>query len=314
LSLNLLNDNPESVALKRIVLSISRMTVHNGPGIRTLILFKGCPLRCLWCSTPESQKADPEIAFFQNSCTHCNKCIPVCPLNAISSINNAIIIDRSLCNNCGKCAQVCYPEALKLLGKPMTVEELLKEAKKDVVIYKNSHGGVTISGGEPLLDTVFNGQLLRAFKKESISAGIDTSGYVPWSNIEPLLPYIDFFLWDIKHMDPEKHKSLTGASNQLILDNLRAVSLRNIPVYLRLPLITGYNDSEDNIKAACEFARGLSSVVELDLLPLHHLGQARYESLNRIYPIADLPFVPDDRLQDLKNLVESYGLKCNIVA
>ncbi len=314
MSLNHLNDNSESIAIKRIVLSITRMTVHNGPGIRTLILFKGCPLRCLWCSTPESQKTDPEIAIFQNTCTHCNKCIPVCPLNAINLINDVINIDRSLCNNCGKCTQVCYPEALKLLGKPMTVEELFNEAKKDMIIYKHSHGGVTLSGGEPLLDSQFTGKLLRVFKEESISVGIDTCGYVPWSNIEPFLSYIDFFLWDIKHMDAEKHRSLTGVSNQLILNNARGVSQRNVPIYLRLPVITGYNDSEDNIKATCEFARELTSIVELDLLPLHHLGKARYDSLNRVYHIADTPFVPDDTLQNMKQMVESYGLKCSIIS
>jgi len=303
----------ESATAKRVVLSITRMTIHNGPGIRTLILLKGCPLRCLWCSTPESQKAEPEIAIYPSKCIHCGECVPVCPLNAINLTNETISINRCLCNNCGKCAQTCYPEAIKLLGQPMTIQELLDEVKKDVIFYKHSHGGVTISGGEPLLGPDFTRKLLQALKQEGISVGIDTCGHVPRANIEQMLPYIDFFLWDIKHMDPEKHRKLTGVSNKLILSNARFVSERNVPLYIRLPVIPSYNDSEENIRDACEFARGLSSVVEIDLLPLHHLGQARYESLNRPYPIANIPLIPDIVLRKMKELVESYGLKSSIV-
>lgn len=195
----------------------------------------------------------------------------------------------------------------------MTIQELLDEVKKDVIFYKHSHGGVTISGGEPLLGPDFTRKLLQALKQEGISVGIDTCGHVPRANIEQMLPYIDFFLWDIKHMDPEKHRKLTGVSNKLILSNARFVSERNVPLYIRLPVIPSYNDSEENIRDACEFARGLSSVVEIDLLPLHHLGQARYESLNRPYPIANIPLIPDIVLRKMKELVESYGLKSSIV-
>jgi len=159
----------------------------------------------------------------------------------------------------------------------------------------------------------FTRKLLQALKQEGISVGIDTCGHVPRANIEQMLPYIDFFLWDIKHMDPEKHRKLTGVSNKLILSNARFVSERNVPLYIRLPVIPSYNDSEENIRDACEFARGLSSVVEIDLLPLHHLGQARYESLNRPYPIANIPLIPDIVLRKMKELVESYGLKSSIV-
>jgi pyruvate formate lyase activating enzyme len=196
----------------------------------------------------------------------------------------------------------------------MTIEELLEEAKKDIVFYKNSGGGVIISGGEPLLNPDFTMKLLQALKEEGISVGIDTCGHVPWASIEQMLPYIDFFLWDIKHMDPETHKELTGVSNKLILSNARSVSEKNIPLYIRVPVIPGYNDSEENIRATCEFAQGLSSVVEVHLIPLHHLGKARYDSLDRSYPIADIPLIPDSVLQDMKRLVESYGFTCIIQA
>jgi pyruvate formate lyase activating enzyme len=303
----------ESTA-KRLVLSITRMTIHNGPGIRTLILFTGCPLHCTWCSTPESQKAEPEIGIYPGRCIHCDRCIPICPVNAINLTSETISINRSRCNHCGRCAEVCNAEAIKLLGQPMTVKELLAEAKKDMVVYKHSHGGVTLSGGEPLLDPNFTGKLIQCLKEEGISVGADTCGHLPWPDIEPMLPYIDFFLWDIKHMNPEKHRKLTGVSNRLILRNARSIAAKNVPLYIRVPIIPGYNDSEENIRATCEFSRGLSSVVEIGLLPLHHLGKARYESLDRPYPIANIPLISDGVLQSMKQMVESYGLKCSIQA
>jgi pyruvate formate lyase activating enzyme len=297
---------------KHLVLNIQRMTVHNGPGMRTLILFKGCPLHCLWCSTPESQKREPEISVFPGNCTHCEKCVSVCSPKAIHLSHDMVSIDRSRCNNCGQCAQVCYAEALRFLGQTLTIEKLLEEVRKDAVMYRRSGGGVTISGGEPLLNYEFNREFLPALKNEGINIGIDTCGYVPWKNIEPLLPYIDFFLWDIKIMDPIAHKRLTGVSNRLILSNARRVSAKNGSLYIRLPLIPGYNDSEANLRDTCIFAQSLSSVLQLDLLPLHHLGKARYESLNLAYPIANLPLIPDEVLLKMKHLVESYGLKCTI--
>jgi pyruvate formate lyase activating enzyme len=306
--------NLKTAAARRLVLSITRMTIHNGPGIRTLILFKGCPLHCIWCSTPESQKDKPEIALYADRCNRCNQCVTVCPANAINITGETISINRTACNNCGKCAQVCYTGALKLLGQEMTMDELLTEIKKDAVVYKHSHGGVTISGGEPLLHPEFNGELLQAYKKENISVGVDTCGHVPWANIEAVLPYVDFFLWDIKHMDSKQHKKFTGVSNSLILNNVLSVSKRNIPLYIRVPVIPGYNDSEENIRATCEFVRGLTSMVSIDLLPLHHLGKARYNSLDLTYPIADIPLIPDSILENVKRLVEYYQLKCNIVS
>ncbi|MFC1871311.1 glycyl-radical enzyme activating protein [Chloroflexota bacterium] len=304
--------NSAKTDAKRLVLSITRMTIHNGPGIRTLILFKGCPLRCRWCSTPESQKTEPEIAVYPDKCIHCDRCLPVCPLKAINLTEETVGIDRTVCDACGNCARECYAEAIKILGQPMTVAEIVEEVKKDAVIYRQSGGGVTISGGEPLLDPDFMVSLLRAISEEGISVGVDTCGHVPRASIERVLPWVAFLLWDIKSMNPEKHRELTGVSNELILNNLRAVSGRNIPLYIRVPLIPGYTDSDENIGAIAELARGLSSVVEVALLPLHHLGEARYNSLDCAYPIAGLPLIPDNDLQAVKRRIEAYGLKCNV--
>jgi len=311
-SSDLLNES-EAVVKKRMVIDITRMTVHNGPGIRTLILFKGCPLRCVWCSTPESQRESAEIAFYPDKCILCGDCIPVCPKSALVAGDVSISIDRELCDNCGLCASVCYAEALKLLGRLYTVDELVVEVKKDEVVYKHSGGGVTVSGGEPLLEPEFALKLLRALKENGTNIGVDTCGFVLREDIEAILPYVDFFLWDIKHMDDNTHSELTGVSNRLILDNLRFISENNIPVYLRLPVIPGYNDSEDNLRAVCEFAKDLPSLVEINLLPLHHLGKARYAALGREYPIDGILTINNDVLNEMKRLVESFGLKCSII-
>jgi pyruvate formate lyase activating enzyme len=296
-----------------MVIEITRMTVHNGPGIRTLILFKGCPLRCIWCSTPESQRESPEIALYPDKCILCGDCIPVCPQSAITISGKRINLNRELCDNCGQCVSVCNTKALLLFGQEYTVEELVVEVKKDEIIYKHSGGGVTISGGEPFFGPEFLLTLLQELKRNGISCGIDTCGFADRKHIEAALSYVDFFLWDIKHMNREKHIEYTGVSNELILDNLRFVSRKNIPLYLRLPVIPGYNDSEDNLLDLCDFAKTLSSLVEIDLLPLHHLGKARYTALGREYPIGEIPLIKEETLDEMKRLVESTGLKCNII-
>ena len=297
----------------RVVLSITRMTVHNGPGIRTLILFKGCPLHCLWCSTPESQNARPEIVVYPDRCIHCDQCLAACPVHAVRLTADTVSIDRTVCDGCGKCASVCNAEALRLLGREMRITELVTEIKKDAIAFKHSGGGVTLSGGEPLLEPDFTVELLRALSAAGISVGIDTCGYVPRKTIEQVLPYVSFFLWDIKQADERRHREFTGVSNRSILSNLRFVSQRGIPIYIRVPLIPGYNDSDEDLGAICKLVRELASVVEVDLLPLHHLGKARYAGLGREYPIDGIPLISDVVLAEKKRLVESYGLTCNIV-
>jgi pyruvate formate lyase activating enzyme len=234
-------------------------------------------------------------------------------LNAIKIANGAVEIDRFLCNNCGKCSEICYPQAIRLLGKPVTVDELLGEIMKDTVIFKHSQGGVTISGGEPLLYPDFNRELLQRLKEEGVNVGVDTCGYVPWVNIEAVLEYVDFFLWDIKHMNSEIHKQLTGVENELILTNARLASDLKAPIYIRIPLIPGFNDSEENIRATCEFARSLPSLVEISLIPFHHLGKARYDSLGRIYKIDNLASISEDTLKNAELIIGSYGIDCTIV-
>jgi pyruvate formate lyase activating enzyme len=289
------------------------MTVHNGPGIRTLVLFKGCPLRCVWCSTPESQSAQPELGVSSDKCIHCNACLDVCPKGAIRLNENACSVDRSSCDGCGKCVSVCNSEALRLLGREMTVRELVAEARKDAVAFKHSHGGLTLSGGEPLLQPEFTVPLVRALAAEGIGVGVDTCGYVPRETLKRVLPYVDYFLWDVKMVNERRHTDLTGVSSRRILNNLRFVSDQGTPIYIRVPLVPGYTDREEDLKAVCRLAQRLASVVEVDLLPMHHLGQARYLSLGRDYPIENVPFILEEILREDQRLVESHGLVCNIV-
>jgi pyruvate formate lyase activating enzyme len=300
-------------AKTRLVLSISRMTVHNGPGLRTLVLFKGCPLRCVWCSTPESQSTQPELGVFSNKCIHCNSCLDVCPKGAIRLNEKECSVDRASCDGCGRCVSVCNAEALRLLGREMTVGELVAEARKDAVAFKHSHGGVTLSGGEPLLQPEFTIALVRALAAEGIGVGVDTCGYVPRETLKGVLPYVDYFLWDVKMVNERRHTELTGVSSRRILNNLRFVSEQGTPIYIRVPLVPGYTDREEDLKAVCRLAQRLASVVEVDLLPMHHLGQARYLSLGRDYPIENVPFIPEEILREDQRLVESHGLVCNVV-
>ena len=213
----------------------------------------------------------------------------------------------------GGALDVCNTEALRLLGQQYTADELVDEVRRTKLSI-NIPAAEQPSREENLcLNRSLPLELLRALKENGINTGVDTCGFVPRENIEAVLPYVDFFLWDIKHMDDDTHRKLTGVSNRLILDNLRFVSGNNIPVYLKVPVIPGYNDSEENLRAVCNFARDLPSLVEINLLPLHHLGKARYAALGLEYPIDGIPFIKDDVLTEMKRLVESYGLKCSII-
>ena len=301
-----------SGASSRLVLAISRMTVHNGPGYRTLILLKGCPLRCVWCSTPEAQSFEQEIALYENRCIQCDKCLGTCENLAILRANGVIAIDRGVCDVCGICAEACPTGAIRVLGEETTVEALLATAVKDRVFWKHTGGGITLSGGEPLARPEFTLGFLRACKAEAIGVGIDTSGYAPSAVLEGAAALVDFFLWDLKHMDATKHQELTGVSNHLILENARKASEMGVPMYIRVPVIPGFNDSIENILEVSEFARGLRSLVRIDLLPLHHLGRARYDVLGREYPLDGVELIPEPTMARLKAAVESAGLQCTI--
>lgn len=296
------------------------MTNHNGPGIRTLVHFKGCPLRCKWCSTPESQQREPELRYRSTLCIMCGACAVSCPNGAVrpsSDPAEKMKIDRSACSKCFKCADGCCSKALSVSGRDWSVDELEKEILKDEVFFKTSGGGVTFSGGEPLMfvddDMV---ELYRRLSANGVSIGVDTTGYVPWENIERVLPYVDFFLWDLKVMDPEKHREFTGVSNGLILENLdrveSAAEKYGTKVYIRCVQIPGHTDYDENLRETCAYLSGKSCVLELDLINFHHLGIKRYQAFGHPYLMDGFEPLPRAVLEQKKALVESLGIPCRI--
>jgi pyruvate formate lyase activating enzyme len=289
-----------------VIFDIQRFSLHDGPGIRTTVFFKGCPLKCLWCHNPESINPDIELAFYTHKCINCGSCILVCPTGALQNDDlKGKKYDREICQFCWKCSEACASEALKVQGKRYRVEEVLTEVLRDLPFYKQSGGGVTLSGGEPTFQFDFCLALLEACKENNISTALDTSGFVLWERLERLLPFVDIFLYDIKHMDSEEHKRLTGVPNEVILENLLKLDKVGKPIEIRIPIIPGYNDSEENIEAVSNLIKGLKSIKGVKLLPYHKLGLSKPWLFNNKRGILDLEPPKKDEIERLKEIVAS---------
>jgi len=298
---------------KGLVYDIQRFAIHDGPGIRTLVYMKGCPIRCLWCSTPQSQKMAPEILHIELRCKKCGRCVEVCPLQVITlSEEEDWKINRELCTDCGQCVDVCLNQALELVGKYTAVEELFREVNKDSPFYRRSNGGVTVGGGEPTMQFDFVTAFLKRCKQHYIHTAIETCGYVKWEHLEKLLEYVDLVHFDIKHMDALVHRELTGVSNELILENARRVSTIR-PTIIRIPVVPGCNDSDDNISATARFATELGeNLKRIELLPYHKFGTQTYGRLGRKYELIDIEPPSDDHMKRLKEIIESCGVRAQI--
>lgn len=297
-------------SMEGTVFDIQRFSIHDGPGIRTIVFLKGCPLSCLWCSNPESQKIKPVIMYQSKNCIHCGRCISACKKGAIS-INNKSYIDREICNACGECANVCPTSALVIKGKKMTVEQLIKELKKDAINYRRSGGGITLSGGEPLVQSDFTRELLKACKAQGWHTAIETTGYTNSETIEEVFPYIDLVLMDIKSTNLELHKEYTGVSNEIILKNAKRIS-EITKMVVRVPLISEFNSREEDILEICKFIKTLKNTDEVHLLPYHTYGENKYELLGRDYLMKNSRSLNSDEIEDLKKVVENQGIKCII--
>lgn len=291
------------------IFDIKRYAIHDGPGIRTTVFLKGCPLRCWWCHNPEGISPGYELMYFEFKCMHCKTCLNVCETGAITFENNNLFIDRSLCTSCGVCTETCPTGALTLVGKKITLEELVREIEKDVLFYDNSGGGVTFSGGEPLLQHQFLIEALKECKKRGLHTVLDTSGYAPRDIFSLVLDYVDVFLYDLKLADDEEHKRYTGVSNSLIKDNLQTlVNIgRGKDVILRLPVIPAITDTERNISLLIEFVSSLKGIREIDLLPFHDVNE-KYNRLGKEYKmhIHKAPLRED--LEYIKERFERIGL------
>ena len=298
--------------LKAAIFDIQRFSVHDGPGIRTLVFFKGCPLECIWCSNPESQSLNRERAYIKGRCIYCCKCVTACTNKAPVVKSKKIIFKKNLCNLCEKCVEACSANAIIIYGNEINSNDLMKEIRKDSVFFKNSGGGVTFGGGEPLIWSKFIKELSIKCKAENIKTAIETCGFVPWENILDVLNYTDLFLYDLKHINPEIHKKLCGKSNKLIMKNLMKLSSQDkINIIIRIPVIPGHNDSDNNIKETSKFIKSINAknnIKRIDLLPYFKYHLKKYENLGKKYCLNDIKESSKKKLLHMKKLIENNGL------
>ena len=285
---------------KGVIFNLQRYSIHDGPGIRTTVFLKGCPLSCFWCQNPESQTKKPEIFLDKSKCTLCGRCVAICPTGATSLLKESSAIDRSICIGCGKCAEVCPNEARRVIGNFITVDEVVSEVLRDTKFYENSGGGVTLSGGDPLAQPNFALSIMQRCKNEGLHVTLDTCGYAPWTTMGKLLKYTDLVLFDIKVMDAAKHHEATGKGNRMILMNARRV-VKLKPMRVRIPVIAGFNDSHEEVRKIAHFVKNELGLVDIDLLPYNKMGETKYEYLDR--SCIPLEAKDDSHMQALESVV-----------
>ncbi|MCX6027918.1 MAG: glycyl-radical enzyme activating protein [Chloroflexi bacterium] len=311
-----------------VVFDIRKYSIHDGPGIRTAVFLKGCPLACWWCHNPESQSPEPEMIVRASRCIRCGACVAACPEDAITwpekrprmnaderglivsgdAGNDAPVTDWDRCERCGICADACFADARERIGREMTVDAVMAEVVRDVAFYDESGGGMTLSGGEPLAQWEFTLALLRACKARGIHTTLDTCGFASWSVLDQVRPYVDLFLYDLKLLDDVRHREVTGAPVGPILANLRALSERGHAIRLRVPVIPGINDDDDSIRHIAAFAASLPRLDGIDLLPYHAIAADKYARMNRPYRLADARPLSEERMAEIMEIVRGYGV------
>ena len=305
-----------------IIFNIQRFTIHDGPGIRTELFLKGCPLRCDWCSNPEGLKANIQLGVYKTKCISfkkCGACVKACPEEGALSFyrGKLISIDNNKCTNCFACYNACPSDAIKQWGKLMSVEECMKEIRKDIGYYERSGGGVTVSGGEPLIQSDFVVQLFKACKEEGIQTCLESTFHIDWEEIEKVLPYTDIIISDIKHMDTNIHKKYTGVDNNKITENLIRLSKEECPLILRIPIIPNVNDDMENIKATADFILDElgGRVRVLQLLSFMHLGEEKYKSLGIPYKMENIKInrkTFQKHINEIADYFTKRGIHCQV--
>ena len=303
--------------LHGLVFDIRKFSLHDGPGIRTTVFFKGCPLSCWWCHNPESQSPAPELMLWESRCVRCGTCVSTCALEAAGLVTDDkkgphALVERDVCTVCGSCVYACAADARELVGKRMTVNDVMSSIERDVIFFEESGGGVTFSGGEPLSQHAFLAALLKACKALEIHTALDTSGYAPWKAIDSLRGDVDLFLYDLKLMDDTRHRQFTGVPNGLILHNLRALAERGHHIAIRVPIIPGITDDTQNLEQIGEFAAGLPNLDRVDILPYHPSALGKYERLGKPTHLTGTRTPADERMEEIARLLGQYRLSVKI--
>jgi pyruvate formate lyase activating enzyme len=298
--------------MKAIITNIQGYSIHDGPGIRTVVFLKGCPLRCQWCANPEGLSPSIQVGFIGRLCASCRKCFSVCPENALTDDSSKHRINYSRCTGCGKCAEVCDYKALVRYGAEMSVGEAFDAVQRDKMFYDTSGGGVTVSGGEPLLHAPFVKELFEKCRDAGINTCVETSGCVPEQNLLEVLPLTDYLLFDLKQMDKEAHRRYTGQPNDVILSNAALASAKGADIVFRIPLIPGVNDDETNIDATARFILGLPGRHPVQLMPYHRLGESKYKALGLTTQMDGVQVMTPERLNEVRDGYIRRGVACSI--
>jgi pyruvate formate lyase activating enzyme len=300
-------------SVEATVTNIQRYCIHDGPGVRSTVFLKGCPLRCPWCANPECLTAFPQLGFIQVLCNVCGICVASCPEGAITadSESGAISIDRARCSNCGKCIEVCYRGALKMYGCRMSVAEVFEEVVHDRPIYLRSGGGVTVSGGEPLLQHHFITALFKLARQAGMHTALETSLCVSPRILKEVLNCTDYVMFDLKLMDASSHHEVTGKANGPILKNIELLASSGLPVLPRMPLVPGVNDSEENIRATAQFLTSIGLPV-IELMPYHRFASGKYAALGMPYTMADVGPPSGGKIREVKELFERFLIECRV--
>jgi pyruvate formate lyase activating enzyme len=292
-----------------VIFNVQRYSTEDGPGIRTTVFIKGCPMYCPWCHNPEGLDSRPELMWYDVRCIAARECLEVCPQDALTLTPEGMVIDRERCNGCGDCEEACPAAALEVIGKERTAADVAAEALRDKVFYEKSGGGVTLSGGEPALQDDFSLALMGMLKEEGIHLALDTCGGVRWERLKPLVDLSDLVLMDLKIMDEDKHLEHTGIPLKLVLDNARHVAELGLPLWIRTPVIPGYTDTEDNVRGIARFiVSNLPTVERYDLLAFNNTCDAKYRRLDKLFPLSGESLISEEKMGELARAAAEEGL------
>lgn len=297
--------------MQGVVFEIERWSLSDGPGTRTVVFLKGCPLRCQWCSNPESQTPKAQIGIFTSKCIECKKCTEACDLNIARPAKDGGFSGEGVCIACGDCVEACSFQSRRWMGELMESSEVLKNISRDMVFYRKSGGGVTFSGGEPLVQATFLKELLEGCQRLGIHTAVETCGIFNWESAEETISLLDFVIIDIKHMDAGRHAELTGSSNQIILENAKRIAMLGTPMLVRIPVIPAINDDPENIRTTAEFVReNLPSAIGIEALPYHQLGLTKYAALGMEYTLHHVTPPNDAQMKTVQDIITTAGVLC----